>query len=128
MTYLRKWTWGLARPSPRDHPPKDDLLEEVEPHGVSAIRAHQRCRVQHVPKGLAHLEPVLGQEAVAVHGARQRQARAQQHRRPIDCVEAQDVLGGRQGGEGGRSEGGRGVRHGLRSIASQQVCVERRAS
>ena len=53
-----------GRPS---HLPEDDLLHEVEANGVRAVGADQRYRVQHVAQGLAHLEAILGEEAVTEH-------------------------------------------------------------
>ena len=63
--------WG--RPS---HLPEHDLLHEVEAHGIRAVGPDQRHRVQHVAQRLAHLETVLGEEAMTKHLGRGERERA----------------------------------------------------
>mmetsp|Transcript_24212 Transcript_24212/g.76168 ORF Transcript_24212/g.76168 Transcript_24212/m.76168 type:complete len:457 (-) Transcript_24212:168-1538(-) len=73
-------------------PPELDLLEEEVPNRVSAVRVHERLGVDDVAQGLAHLHPVLGEEAVPVDSPGEGQAGGHEHPRPVHCVEAEDVL------------------------------------
>lgn len=113
-------------PTLHPHPPplrpahlaKHDFAEEVVAHCVCAVRAHQRRRLQHVAQALAHLQAVLGEEAVAVDAARHRQARAHQHGGPVHGVEAQDVLAD-DVQRGGPAGGGQGLGAAARALRQQ---------
>mmetsp|Transcript_4617 Transcript_4617/g.14183 ORF Transcript_4617/g.14183 Transcript_4617/m.14183 type:complete len:323 (-) Transcript_4617:848-1816(-) len=67
-------------------------LDKVVPHRVRAKALYQLDGVQRVAHGLAHLQAVLGEEAMSVDAARHRQPRAHEHGGPVHNVEAQDVL------------------------------------
>ena len=71
------------------------VAEPVHPHGVD-----QGGRGDLVEPGLGHLLPAHQQEAVDVHRLRRLQPGGEQHGRPVDAVEAQDVLADQVPGPG----------------------------
>ncbi len=68
------------------------LAQEEVAHGVGAELVEVGPRVHDVAQGLAHLVRVLHPPAVAEDVLGQGQARAHEEGRPVDGVEAQDVL------------------------------------
>ena len=69
-----------------------NVAQQVPAHRIAATTLQQHIRIKHIAKGLAHLLAFAGQEAVAKYALWQRQPCGQQHRWPINRVEAQDVL------------------------------------
>ncbi len=68
------------------------LAQEEVTHRVGAVLLQQRHRVDHVARGLAQLLAVLGQVPVGVDARRHRHAGRLEHGRPVQAVEADDLL------------------------------------
>ena len=64
-----------------------------EPHGIRAVNVDQVERVEDVPERLRDLAVVEQEIPVHEELARHVVSRREQHRRPVDAVEPQDVLG-----------------------------------
>ncbi len=68
------------------------LAQQEIAHLVEAVVLDQRERVDDIADRLRHLLAAVEQEAVAEHALRQFDARRHQEGRPVDRVEAHDVL------------------------------------
>ena len=71
---------------------KRHLAEQEVAEHVAAIERDHLVRIDDVALRLGHLLAVARPPAVRVHAGRRRQAEGQQHDRPDDAVEADDVL------------------------------------
>ena len=71
---------------------KRHLVQDEIAHGVDAEQLDEVLGVEHVALRLAHLAAVHQEPRVAEHLLRQRQAERHQEDRPVDRVEADDVL------------------------------------
>ena len=71
---------------------KGHLMQHIVAHRVHAEQAHQIVRVDHVAERLGHFALAHEQPRMAEHLLGQRLAQRHQEDRPVDGVEADDVL------------------------------------
>ena len=71
---------------------KGDIPKQVPAHRIPTTVFKQAFWIEHIAQGFTHLLAFPRQEAVAKHPFRQGQACGEQHRWPIDGMEAEDVL------------------------------------
>ncbi|MDI2020517.1 hypothetical protein PJL18_01026 [Paenarthrobacter nicotinovorans] len=69
-----------------------NLTEEEVPALVQAVLRHEVLGSNNIAEGLGHLHTVVGEEAVDHDALGQFQSGAHQERRPVDSVEARNVL------------------------------------
>ena len=72
--------------------PERHLAQEEIAQRIDAVGVGERERIDHVADRLRHLLAAVEQEAVAEDAARHRDAGRHQEGRPVDRVEAHDVL------------------------------------
>ena len=71
---------------------KGDIPEQVPAQRIPAAVFKQAFWIEHIPQGFTHLLAFPGQEAMAKYPFGEGQSRREQHRWPIDGMEAEDVL------------------------------------
>ena len=69
-----------------------DVPQQVPAHGIPAAALEQVGRVEHVAEGFPHLLTLAGQKTMAKDLGGQGESSREQHGRPVDGMEAKDVL------------------------------------